>query len=106
MELFAVGGKRFGIGYGFAQACRQTVSAANDIQADAFVETVGGFSHEVFPKNLENGRDFSSRPTPIGGGESKEGKCVDAEVRRAADDATGGFRTSTMAGGARQGAGG
>jgi len=42
----------------------KTVTAANDGQADAFVEAVGSFGRKIFLKNLENGGDFGKRAAP------------------------------------------
>ena len=105
-SLLAVGGERLGIGDGFAEVGGQTVAAADDVQTDAFVEAMGGFGEQIFLEDFKNRGDFGGGPLPVRGREREESEGVNAEMRRAADDAAGGLGAGAMAGGARQGAGG
>jgi len=105
MELFAVGGERLGIGDVFTQRRGQAVASPDNAQPNAFIEAVGGFGDKIFLKNLQDGRDLGGRALPVCGREGEEGEGVNPQVRRAADDAAGGFGSSAVAGRAWQGAG-
>jgi len=65
----------------------------------------GSFGRKIFVENLENGGDFGSGPRPVCGREREQREGVNAEMRRATDDAASGLCTGAMAGGARKGAG-
>ncbi len=84
---FALRGQRFGIGNRRSQARGQAIAPPDDAQANAFFEAVRSLRLEVFLEYLQNGVHFDGRTLPVRGGKREQRQCVNAQVRRAPDDA-------------------
>ena len=102
MQPGAARGGVFGIDDRLAQSCGEAIAAADDVEANAFVDAVLRFGEEIFVEDAQNAGDFGGRALPVGRGKREESQRVDAEFRGGGDDRASGLRSCAMSGGARQ----
>ena len=104
MQPGSASGGGFGIGDGLAQRGGQAIAAADDAQAHALFDAVGGFGEQVFVEQAQDGVDFGGGALPVRGGKREERERVNADARRGFDDAARGFGSGAMTCGTRQAA--
>jgi len=104
VQARSAGGGRFRVDDGLAKSGGNAIAAANDAQADAFVDAVRGFGQKIFVEDAQNSGDFRWWPLPIGGRQCKKCERVDAETWRRFDDCACGLSPGAMPRGARQAA--
>jgi len=101
----SVGGGGFGVGDSLTKSGGDTVAAADDAEADAFVDAVRGFGQKILVDDAQDSSYFRRRPFPIRGRKREEGQSVNAQTRRSLDYGARGLGAGTMPGGAGQAAG-
>src|SRR5208337_1466983 len=88
--------QRFRIANRRSQTCGQAIAPPDDAQANTFSEAVRSLYMEVFLQYSQNGVHFSGRTLPVCGGKREQCQCVDAELRRAPDNAPSRFRPGAV----------
>jgi hypothetical protein len=102
VEARPAGGGGFRIGDGLSKCGGKAIPAADDAEADAFVDAVRGFGEEVFVEKAEDSRDFGGGALPVGGREREQSQCVNAKSRSGFNDAACSLGAVAVTGGAGQ----